>query len=68
LPDVEYDSHDKVIKVRKSGQIRFANREIFVGEGLLGELVAVRPAGEDGVFKVYFCDREIRTLDLRKEP
>lgn len=67
LPDVEYDSHDDVRKVRRSGQIRFANRDIFVGEGLLGELVAVRPADEDGVFKVYFCDREIRTLDLRKD-
>jgi hypothetical protein len=56
-----------VKKVRRSGQIRFANRDVFVGEGLLGELVAVRPAAEDGVFKVYFCDREIRTLDLRKD-
>lgn len=67
LPAVEYDSGDAVRKVRRSGQIQFANRDIFVGEGLLGELVAVRPTGEDGVFKVYFCDREIRTLDLRND-
>lgn len=66
LPDVEYDSQDQVRKVRGSGLISFAKRDIFVGEGLLGELVAVRPADEDGVFKVYFCDREIRTLDLRE--
>lgn len=67
LPAVEYDTGDEVRKVRRSGQIQFANHDIFVGEGLLGELVAVRATAEDGVFKVYFCDREIRTLDLRND-
>jgi transposase InsO family protein len=65
LPAIDYEASDEVRKVRGSGQIQFARRDFFIGEGLLGELVAVRPTAEDGIFKVFFCDRELRTLDLR---
>ena len=65
LPAVEYDEGDEVRRVRRHGQLYFKGRDYFVGEGLLDELVAVRPTAEDGVFKVFFCDREIRTIDLR---
>lgn len=65
LPAVEYDSSHAVRKVRKSGQIQFDKHDIFVGEGLAGELVGLAPATEDGVFQVLFCDREIGRIDLR---
>jgi transposase InsO family protein len=65
LPPVQYDEGDDVRKVRRHGQLHFAGRDYFVGEGLLDEFVAVRPTAEDGVFKVFFCDRELRTIDLR---
>lgn len=65
LPPVEYDDGDDVRKVRRHGQLHFRGRDYFVGEGLLDELVAVRPTAEEGVFKVFFCDRELRTIDLR---
>lgn len=66
LPPVQYDEGDEVRRVRRHGQLYFKGRDYFVGEGLLDELVAVRPTAEDGVFKVFFCDRELRTIDLRK--
>ena len=65
LPPLEYDEGDEVRKVRRHGQLYFKGRDYFVGEGLLDELVAVRPTAEDGIFKVFFCDRELRTIDLR---
>lgn len=67
LPAVEYAT-GKVLKVRKSGQIRYDSRDIFVGEGLAGELVALRPTAIDGQLTVYFCDKEIRVVDLRNPP
>jgi transposase InsO family protein len=64
VPPVEYDEDDDVRKVRQHGQLCFKGRDFFVGEGLTGEWVAVRPTDEDGVFKVIFCHREISRLNL----
>jgi len=64
LPPVEYPLEDKVVKVRLNGQLYFEKNDIFVGEGLKGELVAIRPTLTDGVFKVYFCDVEVREINL----
>ena len=64
LPDVEYDEGDYVRKVRQHGQMQFKGRDFFVGEGLTGEYVAVRPTEEDGIFRVIYCHREISRLDL----
>jgi transposase InsO family protein len=65
LPPIEYDDGDNVLRVRKSGQVQFKRLSFWVGEGLADELVALRPTGEDGVFKVFFCDWEVRSIDLR---
>lgn len=67
LPEVEYDSADDVRRVRRSGQVQYKRQQFYIGEGLIGELVAIRPADEDGIFKVYFCNREVRRIDLRTE-
>jgi transposase InsO family protein len=66
LPAVEYDEGDEVRKVQRHGQLRFKGCDVFVGEGLIGELVAIRPTDEDGVFKVVFCHREINRLNLAR--
>lgn len=66
LPIVEYDAADIVRRVRRHGQLSFKGHDYFVGEGLTDEYVAIRPANEDGLFQVVFCDRQIRQIDLRK--
>lgn len=67
LPMVEYDTGDDVRKVRGNGYINFSGRQLFVGEGLAGESVAVRPSDIDGLFHVMFCNRKISEIDLRIE-
>ena len=66
LPIVEYDDADIVRQVRRHGQLAFKGHDYFVGEGLTGERVAIRPLEEDGIFQVVFCDREVTQIDLRK--
>ena len=65
LPLVEYDVGEYVLKVRSKGQVRYKGREQFIGEGLAGEYVAIRPTNVDGVFAVFFCHKKIRDIDLR---
>ena len=65
LPTIEYEATDDVRKVRASGCISFSGKQIFVGEGLVGEPVAVRPSDTDGLFQVIFCNRKISEIDLR---
>jgi transposase InsO family protein len=62
---IEYDSGDEVRKVRGNGSINFLGRQLFVGEGLVGEPVAVRPSSIDGLFDIMFCARKIGEIDLR---
>jgi transposase InsO family protein len=64
LTAIEYDDGDVVRKVRRHGQFNFKGQVYFVGEGLMDELIGIRPTDEDGVFSVVFCDREIRRIDL----
>lgn len=64
LPPIEYDDEDQVRKVRQHGQLHFKGRDYFVGEGLTGEFVAVRPTANDGIFNVMFCHRQISRIDL----
>jgi transposase InsO family protein len=66
LPPIQYDDGEQVRKVQSTGRIRFKRHYLFVGEGLTGESVAVRPAETDGVFKVVFCTREVGRFDLRR--
>jgi transposase InsO family protein len=66
LPEVEYDTGDEVRNVRRNGCIAFSGRQLFVGEGLAGEQVAVRPSDVDGLFQIVFCNRKVREIDLRE--
>jgi transposase InsO family protein len=65
LPPLEYNEGDSVIKVRKSGQIQFERRSFWIGEGLADQLVALRPSKVDGVYDVFFCEWQVRSVDLR---
>jgi transposase InsO family protein len=65
LPPIEYGSDDQVRRVRSQGAIFFQNRSWFVGSGLIGLDVAVRPTADAGVWAVVFCQREVARLDLR---
>jgi len=64
LPPIEYDSGDKVRKVTRNGCITFSGRQLFIGDGLVGEPVAVRPSDNDGHFYVIFCHKQIGEIDL----
>lgn len=65
LPPIEYEEGDDVRRVRKNGEVYFKNHSIWVGEGLADEMVAFRPTEIDGVFRVVFCNWEVRSIDLR---
>lgn len=65
LPDIEYPVGDHVLKVKSKGQIHLKGKIVFIGEGLAGQHVAIRPSTIDGLFDVYFCHKRIRQIDLR---
>lgn len=66
LPPIEYDLSDVVRMVRNSGRIKYQGAEHFVGEGLNGQPVAVRPTSTDGVVDIFYCEQKVRSIDLRK--
>lgn len=68
LPSIEYEPEDQVRTVRTSGRIKYDGDEHFVGEGLKGQPVAVRPTATGGVVDVFFCAQKICTLNLKKSP
>jgi len=65
LPDLEYPASDHVLKVKSKGQIHLKGKIVFIGEGLAGQQVAIRPSSIDGVLDVYFCHKHLRQIDLR---
>ena len=65
LPDIEYESDDDVRKVRGSGCISYLGLQQYIGEGLAGERVAIRPTETDGLFDVMFSHRKVREIDIR---
>ncbi|CDX18424.1 putative integrase; CP4-6 prophage [Mesorhizobium sp. ORS 3324] len=66
LPAIEYASGDQVRKVDSDGFISFRNRPWRLGKAFRGELVALRPTADDGVFSVHYCSHWIATLNLRQ--
>jgi len=68
LPQVEYEPGEHVLKVRPKGQVTFRGRLVFVGEGLAGQHIAMRPGAVDGVFVAHFCHKAVCQIDLRQAP
>ena len=66
LPPVEYSEGSIVRRVRGNATISWKGTQHLVGEGLIGQDIELRPAAIDGIFTLYFCDRLIGALDLRK--
>jgi transposase InsO family protein len=66
LPPIVYDEGEQVLKVRRNGQIVYRGRTVFVGEGLVGHPVAVRPSSTDGLIEVVFIHRTVQHIDLRR--
>jgi transposase InsO family protein len=66
LPPVEYDSGEYVLKVLAKGQIHHKRVKLFVGEGLAGQYVVIRPTANEYLREVYFCHHKVRTIDLRQ--
>lgn len=65
LPEPVFGPDDLVRTVRDHGVISFRARNRFVGRGLAGERVAVRPTAADGVFAVVYCSVVVATFDER---
>ena len=65
LPPIEYGSGDIVRKADKDGDISFKSHRIRLGKPFRGEMIALRPTAEDGVFSIHFCAHPIGSIDLR---
>jgi transposase InsO family protein len=64
LPPIVYGPDDAVRRVYQPGRISFRGREYFISHGLVGQPVAVRPTSEHGQVTVWYCQRQVATLDL----
>jgi hypothetical protein len=64
VPPVVYDPVDVVRTVTVHGSISWQRRRVFVSRGLVGEPVAIRPTTVDGVWHVYYCQRQVASIDL----
>lgn len=64
---IEYGPDDQVRKVQQGGWISYQGKEYPVPKAFFGQRVAIRPAGTDGLFDLYFCNQKIAELNV-KEP
>ena len=67
LPPIQYAPGDHICKV-SFNRVRFRGQVIVVGEGVVGQYVALRPTLEDGVYDVIYCNTTIRQINLRERP
>jgi transposase InsO family protein len=67
LPPIVYGPDDAVRQVSQPGRISFRNREFFISHGLVGLPVAVRPTPQPAVFTVWYCQRQVATIDLTEQ-
>ena len=61
----EYDISDYKRKVDDKGIISFKGRQYKVGKAFTGEIIALRPDIQDGIYNAYFFNQIIRTLKIR---
>lgn len=62
LPDIEYEESDILRKVQRNGTISWEGREIFVGEHLYREHVALRPSYRNAELDVFYCRTRVMTF------
>lgn len=61
LDDAWYDADHEVRRVRPTGEIKWRNGLVFIGEAFAGELVGLAEI-DDGVHAVRFCHRSLGLL------
>jgi transposase InsO family protein len=65
LPEIGYGPQDAVRIVTVHGSISWQGRRAFIGRGLVGQPVGVRPTAVDGVWHVFYCQRQVAIIDRR---
>ena len=65
LPAIEYGPQDQVRKVIDGGIINYKGKEYRVNKAFVGQPVALRATGCDGLLEVVFCNQIIAYLDIR---
>ena len=67
LPPFPYNESDVVRTVRQNGMVSVWKNDFYVGQAFAGQPVALRPTAVDGVWKIFFCEKELRLID-RTDP
>jgi len=72
LPEPEYLDDDRVGRVRRNGCLRCRpgdrKVDLQLSIAFAGQLAAVRPSAEDGVYHVWFSRYRIAEVDFRTNP
>lgn len=66
LPPVEYDPGAITRKVNSAGTIAFQNERFTVGTAFRGYRLALRASSQRQQYDVYFCNQQIRTINLNQ--
>lgn len=66
LPPVEYGSGVTTRKATTNGKIRFRGQPFTVGKAFSGHQLALRSSSESQAYECYFCNQQIRTLNLNQ--
>ena len=66
LPVWDYGPGDQVRKVQALGWISFRGREFRLSKAFRGELVALRPTLQEGVWAVFFGPHRLAQIDERE--
>ena len=63
-----YLDEDIIRRVKSKGEITFQNTFFYIGRAFIGRPIALRPLGgmEGDTFGVYFCWKQLGTINLRK--
>lgn len=64
LPPVEYGAGQTTRKVTAQGKISFRGQRVTVGKAFSGYRLALRASSEPHTYEVYFCNQQIRTINL----
>jgi hypothetical protein len=65
LPMPEYCPDDRVYKLRLNGKLHVDKLDFYLSQAFAGQLLAVRPSAEDGVFTVHYFHKQLGSIDLR---
>lgn len=66
LPPVEYGPGAITRKVNSGGTIAFQNERFTVGKAFRGYRLALRASSQPQQYDVYFCNQQIRTINLNQ--